>query len=122
MHALRFLSVNRWERLPKRLPGFPGENGAEEVTGPLHVLAISFATASPAFHVQCIGRDEGRIAKLEALVTEFLVEVEDTIARLQLVAGGPAAGTLAQLEAGLWLLCWSDTARGSFPKVTIRRC
>jgi YqaJ-like viral recombinase domain len=55
-------------------------------------------------HVQCIERDEGRIAELEALVTEFLVEVDATIARLQLVAGGPAAiraHTLAQLEASL---------------------
>jgi putative phage-type endonuclease len=55
-------------------------------------------------HVQCIERDEGRIAELEALVAEFLVEVDATIARLQLVAGGPAevrAHTLAQLEASL---------------------
>src|SRR5262249_35863647 len=55
-------------------------------------------------HVQCIERNDGRIAELEALVTKFLFEVDDAITRLHLAAGGPAAvraHTLAQLEASL---------------------
>jgi len=38
-----------------------------------------------------IERDEARIAELEEQVAEFLAEVDATLQRLQIVAGGPAA-------------------------------
>jgi putative phage-type endonuclease len=55
-------------------------------------------------HVIRIERDEQRIGELEKMVVDFLVEVDTTIERLQLVAGGAGViGTHAmrQLEAAL---------------------
>ena len=55
-------------------------------------------------HIVRIERDYARIAELERLVTEFLLEVDSTIERLRLVAGGAEvirAHTMRQLEAAL---------------------
>jgi len=55
-------------------------------------------------HVIRIERDEHRIGQLEAMVQEFLADVDATIERLRLVAGGAEvirAHTMRQLEAAL---------------------
>ena len=55
-------------------------------------------------HVIRIERDDARIAGLEEQVAEFLAEVDATLQRLQIVAGGPAALRVhakSQLEISL---------------------
>jgi len=56
------------------------------------------------YHVKRIERDDARIAELEEQVAEFLAEVDATLQRLQIVAGGPAALRVhakSQLEISL---------------------
>jgi hypothetical protein len=52
-------------------------------------------------HVTRIERDDERIGELEAMVVEFLAEVDSTIERLRRVAGGAALITIAQMNASL---------------------
>jgi len=55
-------------------------------------------------NVTRIERDDARIGELEAMVEEFLAEVDATLQRLQIVAGGPAAlraHAMRQLEVSL---------------------
>jgi putative phage-type endonuclease len=55
-------------------------------------------------NVTRIERDDARIVELEEQVTEFLAEVEQTLARLQLVAGGTPATkthTIGRMRASL---------------------
>jgi hypothetical protein len=61
-------------------------------------------TACPSglrLHVTRIERNDARIGELEAMVVEFLAEVDATIECLRRMAGGAALITIAQTNASL---------------------